>query len=263
MYKYWYLFKTHWQNTLAYPLSFAIWRFRQVLGTFTSITIWLAIFQGQEQAFGYTKDTMISYIFLIGFLQSIILATQTGGLGQQIYSGAISNIMVKPVRALAWITSIELADKSYNFSFLIFETFLLYLLFRPNLVLPSLPFFLAFLAMTVLGAVLFFILNLLIGVMGFWSPDNWGIRFLLYMFIEFTAGRLYPLNILPTIIQNILKWTPFPYFSYIQSQIFLGKVGWPEIQQSGIILLLWIVVLGAIFHYFWKKGLKEYGAMGH
>jgi len=263
MYKYWFLFKIYWQNTLAYPLSFAIWRFRQVLATFASVTVWLAIFQDNQQAFGYTRDSMISYIFLIGFLQSIILATEIGGLGQQIYEGQISNVMVKPLKVLGWIGAIDLADKAYNFAFLIVETLILYLIFRPHFVLPTIPFFLAFLVTTFLGAVLFFLAMLLIGVMGFWSPDNWGIRFLFYMFIDFTAGRLYPLNILPQVLQNILRWTPFPYFSYFQSQIFLGKLDWMQIQQSFTVLLLWIALLAVSFRYFWLKGLKGYGASGH
>ncbi len=263
MKKYWLLFKTHWQNTLAYPISFWMWRFRQVLATFASLTVWLAIFKGNAQAFGYTQDTMISYIFLIGFLQSIILATQTGGLGQQIYEGEISNVMVKPLKVLGWIGAIDLADKAYNFTFLIFETILLYFVFKPHLVFPNPQFLLAFLVTVILGAILFFLSMLLIGVMGFWSPDNWGIRFLFYMFIDFTAGRLYPLNILPTPIQNTLSWTPFPYFSYFQSQIFLGKLSWGQIEHSFLVLLLWVILLALLFRYLWLKGLKSYGAMGH
>ncbi len=263
MYKYWLLFKTHWQNTLAYPVSFWMWRFRQVLATFASITVWLAIFKSQSVAFGYTQDAMVSYIFLIGFLQSIIVATQTGGLGQQIYEGQISNVMVKPLSVLGWIGAIDLADKAYNFTFLIFETILLYFIFKPHFVIPSPQLLAAFLITTIMGAILLFLAMLLIGVIGFWSPDNWGIRFLFYMFIDFTAGRLYPLNILPKTVQSILSWTPFPYFSYFQSQIFLGKMSWPQIQHSFLILSIWILFLGVTFRYFWLKGLKSYGAMGH
>jgi ABC-2 type transport system permease protein len=260
--KYWLLFKTYMQNTLTYPVSFWLWRTRQFLSTFTAITIWLAIFQHTNSVFNYTQEAMVSYIFLTGFLQSMILATQLSGLAQQIYNGEISNLFVKPMSVMGSLISQELADKSYNFTFTILETFILIQIFHPNIVIPNLMTFGLFVLSTLMGAALLFLIMLIFGTVGFWSPDTWGPRFLFYMFVDFTAGKLYPLNILPDIVQKIIFLTPFPYLSYVQTQIFLGHMSITQIVQSLAVLSGWLLACFLAYKHLWNTGLREYGAMG-
>jgi ABC-2 type transport system permease protein len=260
--KYWLLFRTHWQTVFVYNVSFLLWRFRQVLATFSSLIIWRTIYQQQTTAFGYTQDAMVSYIFLTGFLQSFILATQTTGLGQKIYAGDLSNDLVKPVNIFGSLLTQELADKCLNFSFVIVETTALYFLFRPQLVIPSLPILGLFFLSTFLGATLLFLIMLLFGTMGFWTPETWGPRFLFYMFIDFTAGRLFPLNIFPAAFQKVLFFTPFPYLTYVQTQIFLGKMSMTQTAQALGALTIWIAMTYVLFRRVWGHGIKEYGAAG-
>jgi ABC-2 type transport system permease protein len=261
--KYIQLFHINWQNGLAYPISVFFWRLRQFLSAFMSLTVWTVIFASQQQAFGYTKEEMITYIFLVGFLQSMILATVLNGLAESIYQGKISYELMKPINIYVNFGIQELADKLKNFLFIIFESLLLFVLFKPQIVFPSLTLFLLFLLSVILGAAVLFFIMLLFGVVGFWSADTWGPRFLFYMFIDFTAGKLYPLSILPKSVQNLLYLTPFPYFSYVQTQIFLNKYSLAQTYQTLLVLTAWVVVLAIAFRFFWKKGLKEYGAMGH
>jgi len=83
------------------------------------------------------------------------------------------------------------------------------------------------------------------------------------MIIDFTAGKLFPLDILPKIFQNILYFTPFPYLSYAQSQLFLGRFEPSQIFWQSIGLIFWVIALGFASVYAWNKSLKEYAAAGH
>jgi ABC-2 type transport system permease protein len=260
--KYFALFSVSWQNGLVYPISLLVWRLRQFIVTFMSLTLWTVIFSNQNQAFGYGGQQMITYIFLVGFLQSVILATVLNGLAEDIYTGKISNEMVKPVNFFWFLVVQDLADKLKNFTFIIIESIILFLIFRPQIVLPSLPYLILFFTASILGAGVLFFIMLLFGVIGFWSNETWGPRFLFFMFLDFTAGKLYPLNILPTIIQKIIFLTPFPYLSYIQTQIFLGRLSLAESLKMNGVIIFWVVLLGLAFRHFWRKGLKEYGALG-
>jgi ABC-2 type transport system permease protein len=260
--KYWLVFKIHWQNLLTYPISFIFWRLRQFLSTLTSLTFWSVIFLGTNAVLGYSRDEMISYIFLTAFLQSIILSTFLNGLAEDIYSGNISNSFVRPVKLFwIWITQ-EIADKSTNIFFVIMEAAILLFLFKPHINFPALPEFLLFLVATFLGAVVLFYIMLLFGSIGFWSQETWGIRFLFYMFIDVTAGKLFPLNILPSFIQRILFLTPFPYLSYVQTQLFLGKYDHSQVVSLFAVLGAWVIGLATLFHVVWNRGLKSYGAAG-
>ncbi len=261
--KYWRAFLVTWQNSMVYPVSLLFWRLRQFLSTFMSLTIWTVIFTGQQQAFGYLPSQMITYIFLTGILQSIILATILGSLAEDIYTGKISYQLMKPMNIYCYLATQEVADKLKNLSFIILETIILFFLFKPQVVFPSTGVFLLFVFAAILGAILMFVIMLLFGTIGFWSQETWGPRFLFYMFIDFTAGKLFPLNIFPQTVQQIIFLTPFPYLSYAQTQIFLGRYVGEDILKTFICLVLWIFLLSAAFLFLWRKGIKEYGALGH
>lgn len=252
----------HWQNLLTYPISFVFWRLRQFLSTLTSLTFWSVVFLGTNAVLGYDRDQMVSYIFLTSFLQSIILSTFLNGLAEDIYTGTISNAFVRPIKLFwIWVTQ-EIADKSTNIFFVLVEAAILISLFKPHIVFPMLPQFLLFLVATFLGALVLFYIMLLFGSIGFWSQETWGLRFLFYMFIDFTAGKLFPLNILPELVQQVLFLTPFPYLSYVQTQLFLGKYDHNQTISLFVVLVAWVIGLGTLFHFIWKKGLKSYGAAG-
>lgn len=252
----------YWQNLLTYPVNFISWRLRQMLGTFTSLTFWSIVFVGTGSAFGYSRTEMISYIFLTAFLQSFVLSTLLNGLAEDVYSGAISNTLVKPIRMFGMWISQEFADKSMNIFFVICESLLLLWIFKPEIQLPPLPQLGVFFVAAMLGAVILFYIMLLFGTMGFWTQETWGIRFLFFMFLDFTAGKLYPLDILPDVIRNGLFFTPFPYLAYVQTQLFLGNLSSAETIRVFGGLLFWVCGLAFLFHKVWNHGLKAYGAVG-
>ena len=262
MHKYFVLLKLSWQNGFVYRTSVVLWRLRQFLSTFMAITVWIVIFSGTEEAFQYSRDAMISYIFLVSFLQSLVLSSSLNGLANRVYSGEISNLLLKPVNLFSYFASEELADKLKNVGFLLLETVALYFIFQPMISLPNLPTFAIFVAWSILAVLLNFFVTLIFGSIGFWSPQTWGPRFLFFMIVNFTAGKLFPLDILPTTIQKILFYTPFPYLSFVQIQLFLNRYTQTEIISHSLTLLSWVVILGILAYKLWQRGLKAYDSAG-
>jgi ABC-2 type transport system permease protein len=262
MEKYLTLLKLSWQNGLVYRTSVIMWRLRQFLSTLMSLTVWNVIFQSNDQAFNYSQSSMTTYIFLIAFLQSLVLSSALLGLSGRIYSGEISNHLLKPINIYAYFATEELADKLKNVGFLLLETFALFVIFKPVILFPDFPILLLFLVWAVLAVILNFFITLIFGSFGFWSPNTWGPRFLFFMILNFTAGKLFPLDILPNIIQKVLYMTPFPYLSFVQIQLFLGNYSSQEMITHSSKLIFWIVFLGIITALLWKKGFKNYDAAG-
>lgn len=260
--KYQALFRLTWENSLVYRTSFIIWRFRNFLSSFMSLTVWTVIYSGQSEILSYQKSEMINYIFLISLLQSIILTTALQGLSSDIYNGKISDLLLKPIRLFGYFLTQDVADKLQNVSFSLIEIMLLGLIFHPSIMMPSMAFLLLFAVSIIIGVLLYLVINLLFGSLGFWSPEVWAPRFLFFMFLDFTAGKLYPLNILPKMVQSIVFLTPFPYFSYIQTQIFLQKVSFYQALSWIGWASLWTAGLWFVFAKVWQKGLKEYNATG-
>lgn len=262
MHKYWTLFLLSWQNGFVYRTSLVMWRLRQFLSTIMALTVWSVLFRSSQSLFGYDRSAMTTYIFLVGILQSLILATGLNGLANQIYSGSISFDLLKPLNIYVYLFIQDLSDKLRNLFFVIIETTILFLLLKPVILLPTIPIFCIF-VLWVLGAMLLlFFIQLLFGSFGFYSPDTWGPRFLFFMFVDFTAGKLFPLDILPPVVRTLVGFTPFPYFSFWQIQLFLGKLSWQQIMTHTIILSIWIFLAGALCFYIWQKSVKDYNAAG-
>lgn len=262
MSKYWHIFTTSWQNGFTYRVSFFLWRLRNLLSTLMSLTIWTVLFSGQQSAFGYSQEQMVSYVFLISVLQSIILASLLHGLANTVYSGDLSKHLLKPINLYLYLASEETADKLKNLLFTLLEALILFNLFKPVLVLPNLSTLAIFSLWTLGGALLFFWIQLLFGTLGFWSPDTWGPRFLFFMIVDFAAGKLYPLDILPETVRTLVSFTPLPYLSYLQIQLFLGRLNSIELWQHSAGLAIWLLILGTLSLWMWKRGLKDYTAAG-
>lgn len=263
MNKYLQLLNISWQNGLVYRTSLFFWRFRQFLSSLMALTVWSVLYtSNSSQIFGYEQNQMITYIFLTAILHSIILATALHGLAQQIHSGEISVYLVKPVSLFGFFASAEVADKAKNLVFILIETAILFALFQPHIVLPTVPMLGLFLLWTLGGATIHFFITILFGTLGFWSPETWGPKFLFFIFVDFTAGRLFPLDIFPELIQRIVYLTPFPYFSFFQTQLFLNKLSAQDILIHSISLLGWIVALYFITRAIWNKGIRDYQAAG-
>lgn len=227
-----------------------------------ALTVWTVIYSNQTSVFAYDQNQMISYVFMISVLQSLILSTALHGLASDIYSGQISQILIKPVAVFGYFISLDVADKLKNVLFSGFEIVLLAMIFQPVLPIPSLSQLFLGLVGIALGACLYFFVILLFGTLGFWSPETWGPRFLFFMFVDITAGKLFPLDILPMGLQKLLYATPFPYLSFVQIQTLLGRMSTTESLQALGGVFAWTVGLAALFSFVWTKGIKEYTAAG-
>ena len=262
MKKYLQLAKVSWSNGLVYRLNFLMWRVRLILGLLTAYFLWKAVFSGRDTLFGYSESAMITYILVASLLQSLVLATRSIDLAGIINSGDLSNILVKPISNFWYWLSRDLADKILNLVFAAAELSILYLLLRPTIVFPPVLLVLPLLLVLLLSTFLYYLINYLFGLLGFWTPEVWAPRFLLFVILQFVAGSLFPLDVLPMSIQNIVYFTPFPYLIFFPTQLYLGKLTEPAILTGIIASLFWIGILTFIVKITWTKGLKVYGSEG-
>lgn len=262
MKKYLALLSISWQNGFAYRISVFLWRFRQFLSTFFSLTVWTILYQDVTNSFGYSQSQMIAYIFLTSLIQNLVITSALNGLTSSIYSGEISILLVKPIKLFRALAMEEVADKSKNFIFALLESFALFLLFKPEF-FAVLPWHFLVGIIWLIGAIaLNFCISLLFGAIGFWSPESWGPRFLFFTFVNFVGGKFFPIDILPKVIQTAVWLTPFPYLSFAPTQVFLNRLDTTHILLGSFGLIFWLISLTIIVRSVWKIGLREYTAMG-
>ncbi|OGH17022.1 MAG: hypothetical protein A3C30_02100 [Candidatus Levybacteria bacterium RIFCSPHIGHO2_02_FULL_40_18] len=261
--KYYLAARNTWDETLAYRLNFVMWRVRMVLTLLTMYFLWSALLLPGGNILGYTREFMLTYILGTSIINSLVISNRSYEVGEEINNGNLSNFLLRPINYFLYQFSRDLGDKAMNIVFSFVELTILFIILAPPIFIQTdssllaLTFFSCLLALT-----MYFFLNFLLGLIGFWSPDVWAPRFVFITVLTFFSGGLFPLDILPKPIFSILEFFPFPYLLFFPLKIYLGQLVMAEIIKGIMISSTWIFVLWFIVKFAWARGLRLYTAYG-
>ena len=251
------------QEFLAYRLNFFLWRLRVIISVLISFFLWQTIYAGRSQVFGYDKDQMLTYIILITFLNGLVLSTQTFRIADEINTGTISNFLIRPMNYFGFIAARDIADKTLNTVFSIFEMVMLVILLKPPIFLQTSIYWLSlFFISSILAAVLFFGIGSILSLIGFWSRETWAPRFVFFILVTFLAGTYFPLDIFPRPIFDLLALLPFAYLIFFPLKIYLGNLSNDHLLGGFLIMFIWIFIVFVALQFIWKKGLRKYTSEG-
>ena len=260
---YFQIIKGTWAEYMVYRLNFFMWRVRMVMQILVTYFLWWAIFTNRQVFAGYTESMMLTYILLSSIVQTIVLATTTREIGDIIDEGTLSNHLVRPFSFFSYYIARDTGDKLLNFLCSIFEVSVIFLILRPPLFIQGNPIaVLTAIAAAGVGMVLYFLYTMIFGFMGFWTQDVWAPQFLSMVIMEFLAGSIFPLDILPKTLFLIAKSLPFYYFMYFPLGIYLGKVAGWDLVYGFAGAFVWIGIFIFVVRFMWQKGLRVYTAEG-
>lgn len=261
--KYFQVIKNTWAEYSVYRLNFVMWRVRMFMQLLITYFLWLAIFQQRNTIFGYSQNQILTYILLVFLVSSIVLSSRTVDVGDQINRGDLSLFLLKPINYFKYWFSRDISDKILNILFSIFELTVIFLIFKPPIFIQTNPFIIAtFLLSAALALLMYFFLNLLLGFIAFWTAETWAPRFMFIVLLQFLAGSMFPLDILPSPLFTILKFSPFPYFLYFPVNTYLGRFNLQILAFDFTMTIVWIFLLYFIVSFVWNLGLKNYEAAG-
>lgn len=80
--------------------------------------------------------------------------------------------------------------------------------------------------------------------------------------MEVVGGAIIPLSFFPTIPEKIFMLFPFPFLIYIPMKIYLGKIPLDQVSMELFIEEEWIAGLAVLNLILWKRGIRQYVAMG-
>lgn len=257
------IIKNTWAEMMTYRLNFILWRVRMVLQLLVTYFLWFAIFSGQKELFGYKQSMILTYVLLSNIIRTIVLGTTTMEIGQIINNGVLSNFLIRPINFFKYYIAKDIGDKLLNFGFSLIEITILIVILRPPIFFQSSPMVIVLaLIAAALGMVLYFYFSLALGIIGFWSPDIWAPRFLSFVIMEFFAGGLFPLDILPKPLFLVSQSLPFYYFIYFPLKVYLGQLTFMSMVTGFLVGLCWVGAFIYLVGKLWNKGLRVYTAEG-
>jgi ABC-2 type transport system permease protein len=99
-------------------------------------------------------------------------------------------------------------------------------------------------------------------LLAFWVLEVSTFIFILFALEYIAGGHMFPLDILPPVIERLVYLTPFPYQMYFPVSIYLGQTTGPDLWQGMATQAGWVVATFVLARVVWARGLKRYSAVG-
>jgi len=265
MKKYFTVFNLGLQNTFVYRWNYFLRALFGLIPLAGTVFLWRAIFREPGGGMsGYDYGSMIYYYLLTIIVSNLVTPTEDEWqIAADIREGQINSFLTKPVSYLAYRFSIFLSGRLVFTAVTILPIIVILFYFRAYLVLPSnlTTYFYAILSLVMAGLMQFFITYSL-AMMAFWILEITTVVFIVYSFEYFLGGQMFPVDIMPTGIQAVMKWLPFYYELFSPIAIFMGRLKGAEVAQALAIQTGWLILLWAAARFMWRRGLGHYQAVG-
>lgn len=263
MKKYWLVAQNTWDQTVAYRLSFVMWRFRIFLSLISTYFLWLTLLPHGKLFANYDQATMLTYILGGSVTFAIVMSTRVSDVANDIIMGDLSNYLMRPINYIGYYFAKDIGDKGMNILFSLFEVSLFFLIVRPPFVIQTnILSILAFGISIILAILINFSMNMLLSFIGFFSSEAWAPRFIFFILLSFFAGTIFPLDILPRWLFIFLNSLPFSYLIYTPMKIYLGQLSLQSTLIALSVATFWSIALFILVQLLWRRGIKLYGAEG-
>jgi len=261
--KYWVVFKISWQKELEYRFNFLLARIRSVLVMLLLTFVWLALTKKSGRFAGYSQTELVTYVFGINVLRSVIFGAQSRQVAADINEGMLSAYLTRPVNYLFQTFSAEFAQRSLYAVTALGEVLLFLFLLKVDLWVQRDPAVLALFALSVaLAATLYFLLSYAVSLLAFWSREALGPKFLFEWVLEFASGAYFPLDILAPELFAFFALLPFALVMYLPMEIYLGRADLNAALRGIALQASWIALFGPAVLWIWRRGLRKYTGEG-
>lgn len=223
--------------------------------------VWFAVLKERTEVGGYGQSDFVLYYLLITVGWYIVGGEFARPLGTDIRTGKINKALLQPydlvvgkfVWEQAWkVLSLMLSLPAVALVLFVSRDFLHF-----SLALEQVPYVMVSL---IGGALVFALLQAIVGTMAFWVTEVWPFAEMNYMLLQLLGGMLAPIALLPPIFQRLSLFLPFRYTFYEPIALVLGKTADPLpviAKQFGFVLILYI-----LYKILWRAGIKKYEAIG-
>ena len=252
-----------WKQVTDYRFEFVAELVCTLLPVFALYFLWDSVFSIEGSIKGMSFNEMILYIILARFVAMVITPDFIFEIMDDIQSGEIQHFICKPINYIHYSFVKYLASKSEGIIFCtVLYSVLLGMLFGGESYWQSPMQILLFFIEVFVAMVFYFQMAMVIGLCSFWVYEISSWYYTLTFAIEFLAGGLFPLTLLPDQVRGVCKYLPFQYMIYYPAQTLLMDINRDELVLYFFVLTGWIVVFALLLKILWRNGIKHYELIG-
>lgn len=246
----------YFERTFEYRLRSLVWILIPITNNMTLILFWAGT--------GNTSSSVSTYYILMTLVGLLITShTEYEVAEVDIKQGGLVNYLTKPV---SYYFIQLLSETPYRilhglYAFLILGGFLTFI---PGALQLSLnPFHIPLVILIlILGLLISFSFKIGMAYTAFWIKDTTGLfEFFTVVMIIFSGGVM-PIPWYPIMMQKICNLLPFAYSGYYPVMAVQGGLSLIELLNIITIQGIWLSVLFLLQGYIWKRGMREFSAIG-
>lgn len=253
------------QSNLVYRWNFAVRAsFSLVHLTFVFI-LWGAAFTGKTDIGGFDLRQTLTYFVTLLVLQFFISAmSEDYEVSEEIRNGLINQFLLKPVNYYLYRFSIFLSARFVSGFLGLLPICIALPLFWHQLDLPPLGWQHAYAVPALLMSMLIqFTIAYCFGLLTFWFLEIQSFIILSLAIETVLGGQVFPLDLFPKWLYDISVWLPYYYQMYFPAALITGRITDPAFALRGLgIQLGWVLILLAVAHLLWTRGLRRHTAVG-
>jgi ABC-2 type transport system permease protein len=223
--------------------------------------VWIAVYAQRVSVDGIDIQTMIVYVTLANLQTWLLSVSITGDIAWRVRQGLIAYDLMRPVGFLGQYLARQIGKTMGTIPFLI-------LMFPLAVVLggmapPNSPqmatLYLLSLGLAYLVAIL---LNLLIGMVSFWTVKLDGFLFISRFVAQLFSGTLIPLWFFPSTIRRVAELLPFQSMTFIPVSIYLNQQSGEGLLRALIVQTFWIGFLILLIIWVWHRAIRRVSIQG-
>lgn len=267
----WTVLRISLEERLVYRGDFALGTLMRFLPLVTQIFLWQAVFSamvvsvgGGNDIAGYTFRDMIAYYLLTTVSRAFSsMPGLASGIARDIRDGTVKKYLVQPIDMLGFLFLGRIAHKLVYYGVALGPFALVFYLCRGFFSgWPDATTMAAFMLSLLMAFLLGFFLESTIGLIGFWFLEVNSLLFVYMLFSFFFSGHMFPLDMLPGGLGELVRLLPLQYLAYSPAAIFLGKITGVELVQALAIQFAWVVFFFGASRVAFHRGARRYAGYG-
>ncbi|MGF1478001.1 MAG: ABC transporter permease [Cyanophyceae cyanobacterium] len=251
------LLSSHYAHMLEYRAEIVLWA---LAGSLPIILMGVWIEAAQTGSFGLEPTDFARYFFSVFLIRQFTTIWVIWEFEREVVEGKLSFRLLQPLDPVWHHVARHLSEKLTRLPFLVVLIALFFWLYPQAVWIPSLSRLLLCFVAIVLAFMLRFAIQYTFAMFAFWTERASAIQqfwFLLYIFL---SGTIAPLEVFPPMARTVVLWTPFPYMMHFPAALLIGL---PVESARGLLVMLgWTALFVALNRWLWRRGLRQYSAMG-
>lgn len=254
-------FKTQAINELQYKAAAFAGISTQVFWGLLNTMVFVAFYSNVSTNVDISLSQLITYVWLNqAFLRLVYIRVIDSNMLKTIKNGNVAYELCRPYNLYNWWFVKYLAQK-YASVLLRFLPIIILGLLLPKPYTLSAPAsiysFILFIISLILGSLVLIAIQMIILSIAFFTNEGKGISDIIFIIGDILAGAVFPLPLMPKLVQNISSYLPFRLIADLPFRVYSGNINISLACTSIVVQVIWLLVLLILGHLIMKIALKK------